>query len=64
MSKLAQNPQLHKHSVSGSDSKECKTCKHYNSDKIGCNHPHWDKCIKRDAEDYVIDYLYYEYHYR
>ena len=63
-SKKATTEQCNKHIVSGSDSKECKTCKHYDSVKIGCNHPHWDKCIKRDADKFVIDYVYHEYHYR
>ena len=48
--------------ISGSDSNECKNCKHYDSIKIGCKHPYWDKCIKRDG-DFVIDYVYHEYDY-
>jgi hypothetical protein len=43
------------------DSKECKTCKYHDSIKIECNHPYWDKCIKRDDNEFIIDYLYHEY---
>jgi len=47
-----------------SDSKECKNCLYYNVQKIGCKHPTWKKCIVRDSDEFVIDYLYHEYHYR
>lgn len=57
---MVEKPQLYK----GSDSKNCKPCKHHNSVNIECNHQFWDKCIKRDADDFVIDYVYYEYYYR
>ena len=50
--------------VGGSDSKECKNCLYYNVQKIGCKHPSWKKCIVRDSDEFVIDYLYHEYHYR
>jgi hypothetical protein len=50
--------------VSGSESKECKNCLYFNVVKTECKHPNWDKCIKRDNDEYVIDYVYHEYHYR
>lgn len=59
-----QTEQCNLHIVSGSDSKECKNCLYYNVVKTACKHPNWDKCVKRDADGFVIDYLYHEYHYR
>lgn len=52
------------HSVSGSDSKDCKSCKHYNNIKTGCKHQNWDNCVERDKSGIVIDYIYYEYNCR
>jgi len=42
---------------------ECKNCLYYNVVKLGCKHPNWDNCIKRDKSGVVIDYLYHEYHF-
>jgi hypothetical protein len=39
--------------------KECKTCKYFDSKKTGCKHPNWDSCIKRDENEFVIDYEFY-----
>jgi len=42
-------------------SKECDNCKFHNKVKIGCEHPKWDYCIKRDKEGIVSNYIYHEY---
>lgn len=57
-------PSLDISGVSGSDSKECKNCLYFNVKAIACKHPNWDKCIRRDDDEFVIDYVYHEYHYR
>lgn len=60
----ATNPACFLGAVSGSSSKECQNCLYYNVVKTACKHPNWDKCIKRDVDGFVIDYVYHEYHYR
>jgi hypothetical protein len=37
---------------------ECKNCLHHCAEKISCKHPNWDKCVVRDKNGYVVDYLY------
>lgn len=39
--------------------KSCQTCRYFNNTKLGCTHQDWNKCIKRDEDGYIINYLYY-----
>lgn len=64
MDKNTDKPKLPKHIVRESDLKDCKSCKHYDHLGIGCDHKYWNMCIVRDSDEIVIDYKYYEPHYR
>jgi hypothetical protein len=62
MSKLNTQGEAEKQAVvSGSDSRNCQNCKHFNKEKISCNHFNWNTCVVRDKDGYVVNYVYHHY---